>query len=77
MGAQVRCVRCEREHYASFKECPFCEGAETSSGPAKNKVPPEYDNDEARAAYARIGTQKTWDGRRETAESPSFEDPKS
>jgi len=76
MGVHVTCSKCKREHYAKFEECPFCAREQSSqepeeqSGERREEVPPQYDNDEARAAYARIGSARTWDGRQETAESP-------
>ena len=61
MGAQIQCKVCKREHYTKYKACPFCAVKEGAS--------------EETAAYTTIGTRQTWDGQRETVESPSFADP--
>jgi len=63
MGKQAKhttCSTCGKEHYASFAECPFCA--------PQTQAEPDYDTDEARASYVAIGTQQTWDGRKETSE---------
>jgi hypothetical protein len=71
MGVHVTCSKCNREHYASFEQCPYCAVAEPQKLDDHGEpIPPQYDNDEARAAYARIGSARTWDGRQETAENP-------